>query len=300
MQFEEAWTGAGAECVYNVGGFFVMIRVAWMCMLLPLGPLLGADGPTLSTAEIMARVAANQDRAEQLRSEYVYQQHIHVAARRTNGKLAREETADYQVTPMPNGQNKELKGITGRYWHKGEYLDFQGEPVPEADSLDGELVHSFRDDLSNDNSKDGLGADLFPLTAKEQKEYRYELAGEDMVQGRAVYRIRFTPADRNDISWAGEALIDKDEFQPVTVFTRLSRKIPFWVRTMLGTNLPGIGFNVQYRRFNDGVWLPVSFGTEFRLHVLFLINREISVSLENSGFQRARSESKILGYEAVP
>jgi hypothetical protein len=57
-----------------------------------------------------------------------------VAARRTNGKLAREETADYQVTPMPNGQNKELKGITGRYWHKGEYLDFQGEPVPEADS----------------------------------------------------------------------------------------------------------------------------------------------------------------------
>ena len=80
----------------------------------------------------------------------------------------------------------------------------------------------------------------------------------------------------------------------------MSRKIPFWVRTMLGTNLPGIGFNVQYRRFNDGVWLPVSFGTEFRLHVLFLINREISVSLENSGFQRARSESKILGYEAVP
>jgi hypothetical protein len=159
---------------------------------------------------------------------------------------------------------------------------------------------SFRDDLSNDNSKDGLGADLFPLTAKEQKEYRYELAGEDTVQGRAVYRIRFTPADRNDISWAGEALIDKDEFQPVTVFTRLSRRIPLWVRTMLGTNLPGIGFNVQYRRFNDGVWFPVSFGTEFRLHVLFFINREISVSLENSGFHRARSESKILGYEPAP
>src|SRR5215831_20499923 len=124
---QEAWNGAGAECVCNVGGFFLMNRVAWMCMLVPLGPLLGADGPTLSTAEIMARVAANQDRAEQLRSEYVYQQHIHVAARRTNGRLAREETADYQVTPMPNGQNKELKGITGRYWHKGEYLDFQGE-----------------------------------------------------------------------------------------------------------------------------------------------------------------------------
>jgi hypothetical protein len=44
----------------------------------------------------------------------------------------------------------------------------------------------------------------------------------------------------------------------------------------------------------------VSFGTEFRLYVLFFINREISVSLENSGFHRARSESKILGYEPVP
>src|SRR5215831_21376638 len=120
-----------------------MTRVAWVCMLLLLAPLLGADGPTLSTAEIMARVAAKQDRAEQLRSEYVYQQHIHVAARRTSGKLAREETADYQVMPTPNGQNKELKRLTGRYWHQGGYSDFQGEPVPEADSLDGDLVHSF-------------------------------------------------------------------------------------------------------------------------------------------------------------
>jgi hypothetical protein len=62
---------------------------------------------------------------------------------------------------------------------------------------------------------------------------------------------------------------------------------------MLGTDVPGLGFNVEYRRFDDGVWFPVSFGTEFRLRAVFFINRDIIVSLENSGFRRASVESAI-------
>ena len=77
------------------------------------------------------------------------------------------------------------------------------------------------------------------------------------------------------------------------VFTKLSRRIPFAVRTFLGTDLPGIGFNVVYKRQEDGVWFPSTFGTEFRIHVLFFINREMTVSLENKGFQRTHVESKM-------
>ena len=276
-----------------------MLRLLWVLLLAPLGVLSAGDQPPPSVEEIMARVAANQDRGEKVRAEYVYQQRIRVATLRTNGKLAREETTDYVVTPTPNGTKKELKHIEGRYWHKGKYLDFHSEPVPESGSLDGSIVHSFRDDLSNDRSKDGLGRDLFPLTSEEQKKYHFELAGEETVQGRKVYRVRFRPRDKEELTWAGEALIDSEELEPVRVYTKLSRKIPLFVRTLLGTDLPGLGFNVAYRRFDEGVWFPVSFGTEFRLRAVFFINRDITVSLENSAFQRAKVQSKILDFQPV-
>src|SRR5208337_4251643 len=113
-----------------------MSRMVGILMLVPLGALSAADQSAPSVDEIMARVAANQDRAEQVRAEYVYQQRIHVATLRTNGKLAREETADYLVAPTPDGTKRELKHIEGRYWHKGKYRAFQGEPVPEDGWVD--------------------------------------------------------------------------------------------------------------------------------------------------------------------
>lgn len=243
--------------------------------------------------EIMARVAANQDRSEALRRQYVYRQHTHVLSRKPKGRLLREETADYDVVPTADGTQKELKTITGRYWSKGKYETFEGEPVPEADSLDGNLIHDFREDLSNEKSKDGLAKNLFPLTTEGQKDYEFSLLGQETQAGRSVYHIGFRPKDKNDISWAGEAYIDAAEFQPVRVFTKLSRRIPFAVRTFLGTDLPGIGFNVVYKRQEDGVWFPSTFGTEFRIHALFFINREMTVSIENMGFQRTHVESKM-------
>jgi hypothetical protein len=276
-----------------------MLRLLWVLMLAPLGALFAGDQPSPSVQEIMARVAANQNRSQQARAEYIYQQRIRVATHRTNGKLAREETTDYLVTPTPDGTKKELKHIDGRYLHKGKYLEIHSEPVPESDSLDGDLVHDFRDDLSNDQSKDGLGRDLFPLTSEEQKKYLFELAGEETVQGRKVYRVSFRPLDKKELTWAGEALIDAAEFEPVRVYTKLSRKIPLLVRTLLGTDLPGVGFNVEYRRFDEDIWFPVSFGTEFRLRILFVINRDITVSLENSAFERAKVQSKIVDFQPV-
>ena len=247
----------------------------------------------LTADTVMSRVAANQDRSEALRKQYVYRQHTHILTHKPQGRLLREETADYDVVPMPDGTQKELKLLTGRYWSKGKYETFQGEPVPEADSLDGSLIHGFREDLSNEKTKDGLAKDLFPLTTEGQKDYEFTLLGQEMQEGRSVYHIGFRPKDKNDITWAGEAYIDAAEFQPVRVFTKLSRRIPFAVRTFLGTDLPGIGFSVVYKRQEDGVWFPATFGTEFRIHVLFFINRQVSVSLENSGFERTHVESRM-------
>jgi len=251
------------------------------------------DAP-LTADIIMARVAANQDRSEALRKQYVYLQHTHVVTHKPKGgRLQREETADYDVTPTPDGTLKKLKRITGRYWQKGKYVTFEADQAPDGDGLDGSLVKSFRDDLLDDKSKDGLGKDLFPLTSDQQKDYDFKLLGQEDQQGRSVYHIGFRPKDKNDISWAGEAYIDAAEFQPVRVFTKLSRRIPFAVRTFLGTDLPGVGFNVVYKRQEDGVWFPATFGTEFRIRAIFFINRDVSVSLENTDFQHTHVESRM-------
>ncbi len=190
--------------------------------------LLGTENQLLNADAVMARVAANQDRSDKLRSEYVYKQHIHIATRKTGGKLMREETTDYVVVPTANGTKKELKLITGRYWHKGKYLEFHGEPVPEPDSLDGDLIQDFRSDLQDDRSKDGFARDYFPLTSEEQKKYQFRLLGEETLQERRVYHLGFRPKDKEEYDWAGEAYIDATDFEPVTVFTKLSRPLPFW------------------------------------------------------------------------
>jgi hypothetical protein len=241
----------------------------------------------------MKKVAENQDREQQARASFVYEESIRVTTRRTNGKLAREESADYLVTPTPKGTEKKCVLVSGRYWHKGRYVSFSGEPIPEANSLDGELTSSFRDDLINDNSKDGLGKDLFPLTTEEQKDLKFDLVGEETVSGRRAYRIRFAPIDQGDVGWTGEALVDEDEFEPISVYTRLSRRIPLFVRTVLGTDLPGLGFSTRYTRIDKDVWFPVTFGTEFRLHAVFFINRTITVAMESKNFRRATADSRI-------
>lgn len=241
----------------------------------------------------MTRVAANQDRAQDLRKEYVYKQHIHIVSHKPKGRLLREETADYDVAPTPEGTEKKLNLLTGRYWAKGKYETFSGEPIPQKDSLDAGIIKSFRDDLSNDKTKDGLAKDLFPLTSEEQKAYVFNLIGQEVEAGRTVYHVGFRPKDKDEITWAGEAFIDAAEFEPVRVFTKLSKRLPLWVRTMLGTDVPGVGFNVVYQKQEDGVWFPSAFGTEFRLRAVFFINRELSISMENSAFERTHVKSTI-------
>jgi hypothetical protein len=271
-------------------------------LLLASGALAQSPQPNpagLTAEAIMARVAANQNRTEALRQQYVYTQQIHILTQKPGGKLMREETADYNVVPTPDGTKKKLTLLTGRYWHKGKYEQFTGEPTPEEDSFDGDLINDLRDDLSDDNAKDGLARRWFPLTSEEQKKYAFTLLGQEMQQGRSVYLISFQPKDKEEIPWAGEVYIDAAEFEPVRVTTRLARRLPLMIRSLLGTDVPDIGFNVMYQRQPDGAWFPATVGTEFRVRAEFVINRQVSVSLENTAFEHTHVASKIKAIEEL-
>ncbi|HLH03740.1 MAG TPA: hypothetical protein VKX25_13285 [Bryobacteraceae bacterium] len=244
----------------------------------------------LKAEEIMSKVATNQDREQRARNEFVYEQKMHRTYRGKDGRLLREEFWTYAMTPSSKGTERKLVSVRGRYWHKGKYIPFEGEPVPK----NGAVEITFDDD-NETNTRDGIDSDLFPLTTAEQKKYRFSLLGEGTAQGRSVYRIGFEPIDPSDLGWKGEATIDKEELQPIVIYTRLARKLPAAVRIMFGTDIHGLGYSIRYKRVDKDIWFPEAFGTEFDLRALFLLNRTVTESAENVNFRRATVESTI-GY----
>jgi len=267
-----------------------------------------AQAPVPLTAQdIMARVAANQDAAEAERSHYIYVQHAHVISRKGKTIMC-EETTDSRVTPSGSGSQQQLLTLDGRLLRKHRYIPYTTLPTKNDDAaapksehedfggdMDRDIVENMRRNLTNSKTKDGLGKGLFPLTSEIQQHYQFRLLGREQKNGRDVYHLSFRPKDKDDYSWKGDAYIDTAAYQPVLVRTAMSRKIPFAVRTLLGTSLPGLGFTVIYAPQPDGVWFPISFGTEFKLHVLFFLNREIVINAENRDFVKTHVTSQIVG-----
>ena len=280
-------------------------------------PLVAQQPATPDAQDIMARVAANQDATEAARLHYVYVQHAHV--RSLKGHTVRcEETTDTRITPTANGSDQQLLKLDGRLLLKGKYITYNALPKPRdtnvhdttkadrdedinvtinnEDDTDRDIVENMRGNLTNDKSKDGIGARLFPLTSKSQTGYDFQLLGHAPLNGHDTFHLIFHPKDTSDTSdygWKGDAYIDTTTYQPVLVRTAMARNIPFAVRTLLGTSLPGLGFSVTYAPQPDGVWFPITFGTEFKMHILFFFNREIIIDAHNLDFEKTHVTSTI-------
>ena len=291
-----------------------------------------------SADSVMNRVAVNQDAAEAERAHYVYVQHAKMTSRHGKTIMC-EEITDYRVTPSTDSTHEQLLKVDGRFLKNQKYRTYSTllprdedkpkdagkdldkseqkdkdkseqkekkgkdlDPVfdPNSDeTLDRDLVENMRWNLIHDKSKDGVNAHLFPLTSKNQISYTFRMIGRERLNDRDVFHITFRPKDKNDFGWSGDAYIDTEAFQPVLVTTGMARKIPFAVRTFLGTNLPGLGFTVTYAPQPDSVWFPVTFSTEFKIHVLFFFNREVTLNAENREFEKTHVTSRIVG-DATP
>ncbi len=270
------------------------MRLALLLLLLVPG------SARAGAAEIMARVAGNQDRAEQLRSRYVYRQSTIIRVRDSSNRLVREERTTYDLYPSPEGTQRKETSFEGRYLENKNLLPYtqSGKPTGEGfrNEADAHIAHNLRDDLTaKKETKDGISANLFPLTSDEQTHYTFQLKGEAVVAGIPVFRIAFQPKKGKESStpWSGEALIDRNDYQPVQVSTKLARGVPFVVKTALGTNFHGLGFTVAYRKLEDGVWFPASYGAEFDVRILFVYSRKVSVSLTNTDFKRTSTDTSV-------
>jgi hypothetical protein len=276
-----------------------------LCVLLAV---LSVTLPAEESAEaIMAKVAANIEKAAEARKQYVYQQRVRSSLIRRGGQPSRKEDREYSVFPGEKGTEKKLVSFKGEY-RKGKAMVVYSKPGFKND-MDGELIEGFTDDLVNDKqSRDGIPHSLFPLGSKDLPQYRFSMKGETEYNGRRTYQILFEPAkpelcihigsdDKNDCgggqAWKGKAWIDAAELQPVKIDTQLAFLIPWGVRVFLGTNLRQMGFSVTYARVGENVWFPSTYGTEFRFNVLWGYRRTITLAMESHGFQKTDAVSKI-------
>ncbi len=273
--------------------------------VLQAAPFAGDD----DASAIMAKVAANVERATDARRQYVYQQHVTSALVRSNGKIARKEKREYQVFPVEKRTEKKLISLSGEYRDGKEVIPYTEAGFKHKDmDIDGDLIRDLTKSLVEDkNSRDGIPHSLFPLREKDLPGYKFTSGGEFQHQGRRTYKILFEPLEKhacvnfgddgdNDCqgqAWKGEAWIDGAELQPVRIITQQAFKVPWGVKVFLGTNLQQTGFSITYQRLAENAWFPVSYGTEFRFSVLWGYKRTVTLSLQSDGFQKTDADSKI-------
>jgi hypothetical protein len=257
--------------------------------LLIIGSALEAQTP--DAGEIMRRVAENVDRAQAARAAWVYDQDIFVRLKRANGKLAREESRQYTVAPTEKGAQRKLVKVDGKILDGRKELTYTeaGYRTKDAD-IDGGLVDSFAREIMW--RRDSLGGMVykFPLESKNLERYAFKYEGEERYRDYDVYRITFR---QKEDSWEGEALIERNEYQPVLVTSAWTGKVPTAITIALGTNVKHIGAKITYKRFDKDVWFPVQSGGEMKVRVLFLYARTIAFSAANRDFRKADVQSSI-------
>src|SRR5215471_14932891 len=276
-----------------------------ICIALPSGMAQSAEDATT----IMEKMAANFEKAAEGRRQFVYRQNIKGSLIRGDGKLSRKESREYSVTPQAEDTEKKLVSFQGEY-RKGKQVVAYSDPgfKYKDEDIDGELLSDLIEDLTGDkDSRDGISESLFPLRAKDLSSYRFTMKGRKDVNGRPAYLIAFEPLPSHDFClhvgdeghdcseklWKGEVSVDAEDLQPARIDTALGRKIPWAVRSLLGTNVQQLGFSISYTRVGEGVWFPATYGTEFRLDVLWFYKRTVTLALVNTGFQKTDATSTI-------
>lgn len=253
---------------------------------------VAAWAQTPDAAEIMRRVSENLDRANEVRARYVYDQDIFIRLQRANAKLAREENRQYTVAPTEKGAMRKLVSVKGTIRKGSTSINYfeAGFRQKETD-IDGALVDSFAREVMWRHSAIP-NMQWFPFERKDLDQYSFQFEGEERYKDYDVYKISFRMGVPGD-QWEGEALIERDEYQPVLVTTAWTGHIPALARITLGTNIRHVGARIAFQRFDKDTWFPISSGGEMKVRVLFLYSRTIAFSSTNSGFRKTDVQSSV-------
>lgn len=261
----------------------------------PAGLTPPAPATSITAAEIMRRVAENQDQAKAARTAYVYDEDVFVRLKRAGGKTAREESRRYTVLPDQKGNTRELVKVEGKIFNGKTVIPYTEAGFRRGThaDVDADITDSFAGHVMWKKSGDVPLDDWFPLSSERSKNYEFHLKGEERYRDYDVYRIAFETTEESEDCWTGEALIEKNDLQPVLVTSAFTCKMPKAVSILLGTNFSHIGAKITYQRVAPGVWFPANCGGELKFRILFFYARTVAFTAKNSGFRKADVQSGV-------
>jgi hypothetical protein len=242
---------------------------------------------------IMRRSAENVAHARAARAAWVYDHDVFVRLKRANGKLAREESRTYTVAPTEKGAQRKLLKVDGKILEGRNEIVYNqvGYRQKEAD-IDSAIVDNLAREIMWREDTLGLTEYWDPLKSKNLDRYDFKLEGEERYRKYDVYRVSFHSKPKED-PWQGEALIERNEYQPVLVTVAWTGKVPIAATIALGISVKNIGAKITYQRFDKDLWFPVQCGGEMKLRVLFLYARTIAFSGTNRDFRKTDVQSSI-------
>jgi hypothetical protein len=194
-------------------------------------PEMLVHAPRITLEDILDRVARGEAHRDSLIRDQVYTVTARVVRNVVDAKK-KPELISETVSRVYKRKPDQVRGITLRKW----------ELKPPKNQDDSNFEINYRADTSEELVN-------FAFRPEGRREFKFKIAGRDLVGDRVIYRIAFEPRSALDAaSPSGMVWVDTSEFVIV-------RQEVDFVRSPVPLLLKGIDRMVIERQRVDGIWV---------------------------------------------
>jgi hypothetical protein len=248
--------------------------VAWTCTLFAtaLCPVLltARDKPSLPRPEeivqrLVERAKAWKEKDENEEKQLSYRERMVIDKLRADGALENHEEKVYQVVPVNGEPTPKL-------------VQKNGKP-PSPSDLKEEEARLRKEREASRKRKDSDPGNTIELNEELVGKYDFEMAGEEVVEGRRAYVLTFKPKSKNlpvrrklDYALnrlAGKVWVDQEDYEIAKADMRLTESAQLWWGLLASLHEFILVF--EQSKLPDGFWFVNHF--DMTVDVRFLFTR---------------------------
>ncbi|MGO8733434.1 MAG: hypothetical protein ACLQVM_11640 [Terriglobia bacterium] len=232
--------------------------LAWTCALVAavaLSPVLimARDAPSLPRSEdiihnLVERAKAWKERDQDEEKQLAYSERVVTNKLQADGALKDREEKVYQVAPVKGESIPKL-------------IQKNGKP-PSPSDLKEEEARLRKKREASQKRKASEPENAIELNEELVGKYDFEMAGEEVVEGRPVYLLTFQPKSHNlpvrrKIDYvlnrmAGKVWVDQEDYEIAKANMRLTESAQLWWGVI--ASLRRFSAALEQTRLSDGCW----------------------------------------------
>ena len=223
-------------------------------LFLLLSPLASQAEQTPAADEVIRRAVEQAKRADEqdIEARYAFRQQIVTEKLDGKGNVKTRELRLYEVIP--------IEGLQYRRLLEKDEKPLAGEDVKKEQ----EREKKFRAEIAEIKQRRKQNPDRVLFNEELVSRYRWELAGEEVVNNRPAFVLTFAPRskdlpakrrmDRVLNKLAGKLWVDKAEYEPVKAEARLLERVTMWGGLI--ASISEFTLTFEQTKVDEGAWLP--------------------------------------------